>query len=137
MNALSNPERRTPNTALLILVHGSPRASANEPMYQVVEEIRRRKLYTMVEAAFLECNEPSIPDAIDSCVQRGAESIVAVPYFLHTGNHVADDLPTLLEEAQARHPQVAFLMGSFIGRAPEMTDILLERALAARDAADR
>jgi sirohydrochlorin ferrochelatase len=133
MTKQSKIENGKSKMALLVLVHGSPRASANEPMYRVIDLLRNRDVYDIVEAAFLECNEPTIPEAIDSCVRRGAKRVVAVPYFLHTGNHVADDLPRLLEEAQARHPEVEFLMGDFIGRAPEMTEILWERALAARD----
>lgn len=120
-----------PKTALLLLVHGSPRPAANEPMYRVVEAIRARGLYAMVEVGFLECNRPDIPTAIDSCVAQGAERIVAVPYFLHTGNHVAEDLPDLLEEAQKRHPAVAFFLSDFLARAPEMTEVLARRARAA------
>ena len=54
----------------------------------------------------MECNDPTITEAIDICVAAGAEEIIAVPYFLHTGTHVADDLPTLLEEAHARYPHI-------------------------------
>src|SRR6476619_3992499 len=109
-------------TALLVLVHGSPRATANEPMFAVVEEVRRRGVYPIVEAGFMECNEPDIPTAIESCVAQGATEVIAVPYFLHTGNHVAEDLPAFMEEAQVRHPDVMFRMGEFLGRAPELTD---------------
>jgi sirohydrochlorin cobaltochelatase len=118
----------TPKAALLVLVHGSPRTVANAPMFEVLEEVRGRGVYPIVEAGFMECNQPDIPAAIESCLAQGATEVVAVPYFLHTGNHVADDLPTLLEEAQARHPGVAFRMGDFLGRAPQLTDILFDRA---------
>jgi len=114
--------------ALLIMVHGSPRAIANEPMFQVVEVIRARGVYPIVEVGFMECNEPDIPTAIETCVNQGAMEIIAVPYFLHTGNHVADDLPTLLEEAQTKFPHITFRMGEFLGRAERLTDILSERA---------
>src|SRR4051812_18703405 len=73
-------------TALLVMVHGSPRAVANEPMFRVVEVIRERGIYPIVEAAFMECNEPDIPTAIGSCIAQGATEVIAVPYFLHTGN---------------------------------------------------
>jgi sirohydrochlorin ferrochelatase len=54
-----------------------------------------------------------------------------VPYFLHTGTHVADDLPTLLEDAQTRHPGVEFRMGDYIGLSPRLTDLLAARAASA------
>jgi sirohydrochlorin ferrochelatase len=101
----------------------------------VVEDLKARpdaqRAFPIVEVGFMECNEPTIPEAIDTCVERGATRVVAVPYFLHTGTHVADDLPTLLEEAQARHPGVEFRMGDYIGLSPRLTDLLAARAASA------
>lgn len=118
-------------TALLVLVHGSPRPIANEAMFQVLEAVRAREAFDLVRVGFLECNEPSIPDALDRCAAEGAERIVAVPYFLHTGTHVADDLPTLLAEGQARHPKIEIALGRFLGASPRLTEILADRARAA------
>ena len=118
--------------ALIIMVHGSPRPIANADMFRVADVIRQREVFPIVEVGFMECNEPSIPDAIERCAAAGATSIVAVPYFLHTGTHVADDLPTLLEAAQRRYPQIEFRMGSYLGRAPQLTDILADRVTAAK-----
>jgi sirohydrochlorin ferrochelatase len=119
-------------SALLVMVHGSPRPVANEDMFRVVEDLKGRpdaqRAFPIVEVGFMECNEPTISEAIDTCVERGATRVVAVPYFLHTGTHVADDLPTLLEEAQARHPGVEFRMGDYIGLSPRLTDLLAARA---------
>lgn len=120
-------------TALLVMVHGSPRPVANEDMFRVVEEVKARNVFDYVQVGFMECNEPTIPDAVDACAAEGAERIVAVPYFLHTGTHVADDLPTLLEEARERHPHVQFQMGRYIGTSPVLTDILAARARAVRE----
>jgi sirohydrochlorin ferrochelatase len=118
--------------ALLVMVHGSPRPIANNDMFAVVDVIRERGVYPIVEVGFMEINEPSIPEAIERCVAQGAERVLAVPYFLHTGNHVTDDLPTLLEEAQARYPQVEFLMGDYLGHDPLLADVVAERATAVR-----
>ncbi len=122
--------------ALLVLVHGSPRPVANETMFDVVETLRTRPdvrdRFPIVAVGFMECNEPNIPDAINQCVADGATSLTAVPYFLHTGTHVCDDLPTLLEEAQVRHPHVHFRMADYLGLSPRLTDLLLVRAGAVK-----
>lgn len=118
-------------TALLVMVHGSPRPVANEEMFRVVARVQERGVFDLVAVGFMECNEPMISDAIDACVAQGAGKIVAVPYFLHTGTHVADDLPTLLEAAQSRHPRVEFALGRYLGASPRLTDILADRAAAA------
>jgi hypothetical protein len=119
------------NTALLVMVHGSPRPESNLDMYAVVEEVKALNLFPIVEVGFMECNEPSIPQSIETCVSRGAHRVIAVPYFLHAGTHVADDLPTLLEEAQEKHADVEFLMGDFIGHDSLLADVITERVQAA------
>ena len=118
--------------ALLFLVHGSPRPIANTDMFRVAEAIRARNMYAHVEVGFLECNEPDIPSAIDRCAAAGVSRIRAVPYFLHTGTHVAEDLPTLLESAQLRYPHLEFLLGDYLGRSELLTDILADRIDQAR-----
>jgi sirohydrochlorin ferrochelatase len=120
--------------ALLVMVHGSPRPESNRDMFAVVDVIRERGLYPIVEVGFMECNEPPIPEAIESCVARGAGRVLAVPYFLHTGNHVADDLPGLLEEAQQRHPEIEFLMGDYIGHDALIAEVIRDRAAQANPA---
>ena len=118
-------------SALLVMVHGSPRPESNRDMFAVVDVLRARNEYATVEVGFMECNEPTIPQSIARCVEQGAKRVVAVPYFLHTGNHVADDLPTLLEEAQAQYPDVEFLMGDYLGRDAAIADVLRDRVLEA------
>jgi sirohydrochlorin ferrochelatase len=122
-------------SALLVMVHGSPRPDANEDMFRVVDDLRERPdardAFPVVEVGFMECNEPTIPDAIDRCVAQGVARVVAVPYFLHTGTHVCDDLPTLLEDARRRHPGVEFLLGDYIGLSERVTELLRERARGA------
>jgi sirohydrochlorin ferrochelatase len=116
-----------PARALIVIAHGSPRPEANADLYRLIELCRDKGFYSIVQEAFLECNEPSIPEAIDNCAKAGISEIVAVPYFLHTGKHVADDLPNLLEDGRRRHPTITFRMGTFIGRSPKITDILQKR----------
>ena len=114
--------------ALLVMVHGSPRPESNADMFAVVDLVRQRNIYPIVEVGFMECNEPTIPQAIEACVQQGATRVVAVPYFLHAGTHVANDLPELLEEAGRKYPDVEFLMGDYLGREPLVIDVLRDRA---------
>lgn len=113
--------------ALLVMVHGSPRPIANGDMFAVVDAVRARGVYPIVEVGFMEVNEPAIPEAIARCVAQGAERVLAVPYFLHTGKHVTDDLPTLLEAAQAQYLDVQFLMGDYLGHDPLIADVIVDR----------
>lgn len=113
--------------ALLVMVHGSPRPAANQDVFAVADLIRQRALFELVEVCFMELNEPAIPVAIERCVRGGATRVIGVPYFLHAGNHVTTDLVQLLEQAQARYPEVEFLMGDYLGVQPQIDDVLRAR----------
>jgi sirohydrochlorin ferrochelatase len=130
MNANPKSKIQNPKSALLVMVHGSPRPVANEDMFRVVEVVRQRGAFPIIEVGFMECNAPDIPTAINACAAQGATEIIAVPYFLHTGTHVADDLPTLLEQARDQYPDIAFRMGDYLGRSARLTDILQDRVAA-------
>jgi len=120
-------------SALVLLVHGSPRPSADAELLEVAERVRERGAYDRVEVGYLECQEPDIPTVLDRCAAAGARLVVAVPCFLHTGTHVAEDIPDLLEEARARHPGVEFRLARFLGSSPRLAHILAEHALSVSD----
>ena len=117
----------TRKSSLLVMVHGSPKPESNAAMFGVVERVKAQQEYSAVAVGFMECNEPSIPEAIENLVSNGAKTIVAVPYFLHAGTHVADDLPTLLEAAQQKYHEVEFLLGDYLGREELVTEVLRAR----------
>jgi sirohydrochlorin ferrochelatase len=116
--------------ALLVMIHGSPKEEANGPMFAILDIVRAQGIFDFVQAGFMECNSPDIPNAIDLCVESGAAQIIAVPYFLHLGTHVAEDLPNLLIAGQVKHPSVTILMSDYLGRSPLITEVLRDRALA-------
>jgi sirohydrochlorin cobaltochelatase len=117
--------------ALLLLAHGSPRETANEPILRVAAAVRRRGAYRVVQVGFLDCNRPTIPEAIDACVTQGVASVVAVPFFLHIGTHVAQDLPALLIDGERRHACLRIQLAQHIGVSPLVTDVLAQRAAEA------
>ncbi len=114
-------------SSLLLMVHGSPKPESNADMFRVAERVRAGGEYSQLAVGFMECNEPSIPDAIENLVLGGAKAIVAVPYFLHAGTHVADDLPSHLEDASQKFGDVEFLLGDYLGRDCLITQVLQER----------
>jgi len=96
-------------------------------MYEVADRLRKRRPGWIVESAFLEINSPSIPEGIDLCASRGAERIVLLPYFLHLGSHVQEDLPRFVREGSDRHPGVELILGPHLGFHPMLVEIVEER----------
>lgn len=118
-------------SALVVILHGSPYPSSNEPALLVVNDVRERGVFGHVAVGFLECNKPSILEAIRECVEAGAQRIIALPYFLHLGTHVVNDIPEILESARSLWPHVEFRLTPPLGRSLAVTAVLAERARAA------
>jgi len=80
-----------------------------------------------VETAFLELGEPSLPDAIDRLLQKGASRIVVIPYFLTMGRHVERDLPRMVNDIAAARPGVTIEVTPPLDGHPALLDILRDR----------
>lgn len=114
-------------TAVLLIAHGSRRAEANADLVRVAEALRARIAYQIVEIAYLELAEPTIPDGGATCVARGATRVLMLPYFLSAGEHVRRDLARYREEFGERFPGVTFEVCEPLGLHPKLIDVLAER----------
>lgn len=119
--------------ALLIIAHGSRRAESNTEIETLTAEVARRAAskFDLVECAFLELAVPLIPDGINELVERGAKSIVVVPYFLAKGAHVKEDIPEAIQSSQADHPDIPITVSTYFGAAEPVPDLLAQLALSA------
>lgn len=115
------------NTAILIVAHGSRIAEANNAAREIGAMVQRMTGYDIVEVAFREMHPPNIQQGIDTCVARGAERVLLLPYFLFTGAHVREDLPEELTEARERYPQVEFAMGRHLGVHRKLAEVVVDR----------
>lgn len=112
--------------AILLLAHGSRAAEANQAMYRVLELIRQQTDY-IVEAGFMALNPPSIEDGVSNCVAQGAKKIIVIPYFLHSGMHVQNDLPRRLAKVKRQYTDIEIVMGRHLGFHPKLAEIVLDR----------
>jgi sirohydrochlorin ferrochelatase len=117
-----------PETAILLIAHGSRHAPANDDLHRMVARIAERGEYPIVEAAFLELAEPDIAQGGDRCIDRGANRVLMVPYFLSSGVHLIRDLTAARDELKNRHPAVEFLLGPPLGPDPLLERLVAERA---------
>jgi sirohydrochlorin cobaltochelatase len=96
--------------SLLLMAHGTPLPVANAPLYAIAEQLVSNLGLAGSCVGYLDCNTPTIPAAIEQLVARGNRHIIALPYFLHLGRHVAEDLPALIAEAQTQHPGITICL---------------------------
>jgi sirohydrochlorin ferrochelatase len=114
-------------TAVLLIAHGSRHRPANAELHALADRIAGRDGHAIVEACFLELAEPDIPAAGRRCVERGAERVLMVPYFLSAGVHLLRDLTAARDELSRSFPAVEFRLGPPLGPHP-----LLDELVAAR-----
>lgn len=117
---------------MVVVAHGSRAAAANDAHRAVVARLARR-VSTSVVPAFLELTEPSVADAIDRAVADGAAWVVVLPYFLHPGRHLVEDLPRLVAAAAGRHPGATVSLAPSFGADPALDDVLAAQVTRAVD----
>lgn len=114
---------------ILLVDHGSRRAASNALLGEVAERIAARLPEgTLIEPAHMELAAPTIAEAFDQLVARGASEVVVVPYFLSPGRHATEDVPRLAAEAAARHPEVAHRVAPPLGPHDLLDQLVLVRA---------
>ncbi len=114
---------------LLIVAHGSRRMASNNEVRDVA---RRFDLQThdfdKVGVAFLELDEPSIPQGLIQAIEQGAEEIIVLPYFLSAGRHVSEDIPTEVASVAKNNPNISIKIAPYLGASDRMPEILLAQA---------
>ena len=113
---------------LLIIAHGSRREQANEEIRALASSIADHSAnrYDATRHAFLELTQPTIAEAIDDCVAEGANSIVVLPYFLSMGNHVAKDIPEIIQQKRKQYPEMEIELKDYFGRQSEIHDLIVQ-----------
>ncbi len=118
--------------ALLLMAHGSPHEAANAPIFRVAEALKAH--YGATQFGFMELNTPTIAEAATLLREQGAKRIVAAPYFLQLGGHVAEDLPEAVASAQAQHPEMTFTLSDYLSYDPLLLEVIKTRLAAVQPA---
>jgi sirohydrochlorin ferrochelatase len=117
-----------PQTAVLLIAHGSRHAPANADLILMAGRIAGSGAYPIVEAAFLELAEPDIAESGSRCVERGAGLVLMIPYFLSSGVHIVRDLTAARDQLITRFPAVEFRLGPPLGPDPLLDELVARRA---------
>lgn len=124
--------------SILLIAHGSRRQASNDEVRALAEQMRSQSDDdTIIEAAFLELAEPSIPDGIQLCIDQGAEQVTVLPYFLSAGRHVAEDIPNEVKIKQDEHPGLDIHISDYLGSSASLQQTLLGLADKCSQCPDR
>jgi len=117
--------------AILLVDHGSRLEAANLLLERIADALRRRDGGATVEIAHMELAPPTLSEALERCLAAGAREVVVVPYFLGPGRHTSRDIPRLVDETRALHPELRVHLAEPLGFDERLVELVADRAAAA------
>ncbi len=115
-------------SAYLLIAHGSREKESNQAFEEFTSHLKSRFPGRYVQPAYLELAQPSIPAAIGSCIEQGAEEIFVIPMMLFPGRHVKEDIPRYIQEAKEKHRHIDFHYAGPLSDHPLMLELVDEKA---------
>jgi sirohydrochlorin ferrochelatase len=112
--------------AVILIGHGSRAAGADEDMERVAELLRSSG-GGIVELCRMGGRGAPFAEVFETCVRRRATEIIVIPYFLHFGVHLRQDIPGMLLEAVAKHPEVRLVLGRHLGYDDSLAALVQKR----------
>lgn len=106
--------------ALVLFAHGARDPRWAQPFKKLQAIAQQQLAGTQVELAFLELMEPRLPEVVDQLAANGCQRISVVPVFLGQGGHVLRDLPPMIDDLRARHPQLHVTVSDAVGESPDV-----------------
>lgn len=117
--------------AVILFGHGARDSRWREPFDRLVELWREQQPSALVELAFLEMMQPSLEEATQSLVEKGAQEIVVIPVFFGQGGHLRNDFPLLMESCQQRYPAIKLSATSAVGESAAVLQAIVNFGVAA------
>lgn len=104
--------------ALILFAHGARAPGWAEPFEKLRDQVLARLPDVAVSLAFLELMTPRLPDEVAALAAAGVRDITIVPVFLGRGGHLLRDLPALVEQLHADHPDLRITVAGAVGEDP-------------------
>jgi len=111
-------------SALVLFAHGARDPRWAQPFQKLQAIAAQRLPETQVELAFLELMEPRLPVVVTRLVEQGCAQVSVVPVFLGQGGHVLRDLPPMIDELRAAHPQLQLTVADAVGESPAVLEAI-------------
>jgi sirohydrochlorin ferrochelatase len=99
---------------VILIGHGSRAMGADDDMERIVERLRAAAGGRIVDLCRM-AHGASFGETFERCVRQGAKMVIVIPYFLHFGVHLRQDIPDILREAVMKHPEVRLVLGRHLG----------------------
>lgn len=115
---------------IILFAHGSRDPQWRGPIEAVAARIVALEPDVLVRCAYLELCAPSLPEAAADLAALGVHHLKVFPLFLGVGKHAREDMPKLLAEIQAIHPNLELALLPAVGELPQLTALIADIALS-------
>jgi sirohydrochlorin ferrochelatase len=112
--------------AVILIGHGSRAAGADDDMERIAARLRT-KSDGIVETCRMSGRGIPFDKVFESCVERGSKEIIVLPYFLHFGIHLREDIPEILRKAAQEYPEIRLVLGRHLGYDDALVDLVAKR----------
>ena len=118
-------------TSLILFAHGArdPRWAA--PFERLQQVTQAQLPGVAVRLAFLELMTPRLPEVAAELMQAGCKRMTVVPVFLGQGGHVLRDLPLIVTQLKADHPQLEIRVADAVGESAAVLDAMARHCIDA------
>lgn len=113
--------------AVIFIGHGNRSPKGSLEFVKFIKKAMRGIIVSIKEYCFYERAEPTLPEAFENCIKRGATSIHILPVLLLPGKQTKEEIPSEIMRLQEKFPGVQVKWGSPIGADPVMANIINKR----------
>lgn len=113
--------------AVLLVAHGSRSKLGQAEIEDLVDMVAESGQHRRVGLGYLELCDPPAPTTLDRLVEAGARRIAVVPLMLLAAGHSKSDVPAVVLEGRARHPDVEFIYGRPLGTDHALVELAASR----------
>ena len=119
-------DKRNGKRAVILIGHGSRAAGADNAMERIAEGLRNAT-HGIVEVCRMSGRGVPFAEIFEKCAGQGVSEIIVMPYFLHFGVHLRQDIPEMLREAAEKHPEVRLILGKHLGYDEALVSLIEKR----------
>jgi sirohydrochlorin cobaltochelatase len=123
-------------TGIVLFAHGARDARWAEPFERLADKLRSLRSTSRggpqgapVSLAFLELMTPDLPTAVAEQVANGCRAVTVVPVFFGQGGHIRQDLPVIVDQCRAAHPDVEIRCATPVGEDDAVIEAIAQYCL--------
>ena len=105
---------------VMLCGHGSRDDQAIQEFAHFVQEFAKIQPEYPISSGFLEFAQPVIRQGLEALKESGVNHIIALPIMLFAAGHVKNDIPSVLQEFAAQHPEIQLDFGRDLALDPKL-----------------